>query len=238
MTTGELCSHVENMHNQTAGWEFSFGLHIGFNGLVYFGKWPWQNVPWSLSHFFLKWKNCSWRQKHHITTTKLCFDFSRCTSVLFLACILIVIGTVVLKTYSSYGDLTEEESKEKLFLGQTALLCCVDFICWTPSILLGTLKSVFRLSLFFSIYLLSLFSYPLPSIVAGVHVFHSHLHDLPLLSTAVLRWITFFTTSLHTVVNPIIVLITSPHESVFIWTCCTVLFAKPSRNLHSFPMSQ
>ena len=35
---GELCSHIENLHNRTAGWEYSFALHIGFNGFIYSGK--------------------------------------------------------------------------------------------------------------------------------------------------------------------------------------------------------
>ena len=35
---GELCSHIENFHNQTAGWEYSFALHIGLNGFIYLGK--------------------------------------------------------------------------------------------------------------------------------------------------------------------------------------------------------
>ena len=34
---GELCSHIENLHNETAGWEYSFGLHVGLNGFLYFG---------------------------------------------------------------------------------------------------------------------------------------------------------------------------------------------------------
>lgn len=36
--SGELCSHVENLHNKNAGWEYSLGLHVGFNGLIYIGK--------------------------------------------------------------------------------------------------------------------------------------------------------------------------------------------------------
>ena len=35
---GDLCSHIENLHNRTAGWEYSFGLHIGVNGFIYLGQ--------------------------------------------------------------------------------------------------------------------------------------------------------------------------------------------------------
>ena len=36
--TGQLCSHIENLHNRTTGWEYSFALHIGFNGFIYLGN--------------------------------------------------------------------------------------------------------------------------------------------------------------------------------------------------------
>ncbi len=48
---------------------------------------------------------------------------------------------MVLRKHSSVGQLSENEQTLHLFLPQTAALCFVDFLCWTPSIVLGEMLS-------------------------------------------------------------------------------------------------